>query len=414
MQVPDRAQVVIVGGGIAGASIAYHLAERGISDIAVIEQGELVSGTTSHAPGLVGQLRSSVSLTKMLMYSVSLYRDLQVDGVPGYFPVGGIRLASSRERLEEIKQQAKFAAGVGLAAELITAREAGDMFPLMSMEGVEGALYLPDDGSATAPVLARALISKAQQRGVKFYPNTQVRSIKLANQRISGIETTAGTIETETLVLASGIWSPLLGKMAGVSIPLIPMQHQYAVSNAIPELSTMAGLPNLRDPDNLVYYRQREQSLIIGGYERNPKPWQADNIGAGPDPTVKVFDANHFEPLRRAAAVRVPCLGDSGFSKEVNGLESFTPDGEFLVGPSTEVKGLWVACGFCAHGVSGSGGVGKMIADWIVDGQPALDLSEMAPDRFGPQGGDPSFIEQGAVTVYSTYYDLRQPAKPVH
>ena len=403
--VQDRANVVIIGAGIAGGSIAYHLAKFGRRDIVVVEQGELVSGTTSHAPGLVGQLRSSVSLMTMLMYSTSLYRELKVDGVPGYFEVGSLRLASSKGRLEEIKKQADFATTHGLEAGLIDPHQAGEMFPLMSMDSVEGALYVPSDGSATAPILAQALINEASAMGVKFHANTRVQGIEVANGHVTGLSTSAGNIETETLVIASGIWSPLVGRLAGVAVPLTPMQHQYVMSAPLTELEERT-VPNLRDPDKLVYFRQNGESLVFGGYERTPMPFKADQIPDRPDPTVQTFNASNFDSLMANATSRVPLLQDTPMIKHVNGLESFTPDGEFVLGPTKQVEGLWIACGFCAHGVSSSGGVGRVLAEWIVEGKPGVDLSATDPDRFGDLAGDINFIESGATKVYSTYYDL--------
>src|SRR6266700_6443212 len=262
----DQARVVIIGSGIAGSSIAYHLTKLGWRDIVVLEKGPLISGTTSHAPGLVGQLRSSVSLTMMLMYSVSLYRQLHVESRPGFDEVGSLRVASSKERLAELKRQAGFARGVGLEAELISPQEAGDLFPLMSLEGVEGALYLPSDGSARATILAEALANEARERGASFYPHTRVRGIEVVNGRVQSVETSNGRIRTEIVVAATGIWSPRIGRMAGVSIPLTPMQHQWVMTEALPTLDETRVVPNLRDPDKLVYFRQDGPGLVIGGY----------------------------------------------------------------------------------------------------------------------------------------------------
>jgi sarcosine dehydrogenase len=403
---PDRARVVIIGGGIAGASIAYHLTHLGWRDVVVLEQGELVGGTTSHAPGLVGQLRSSVSLTRMLMDSVALYRQLSVDGVPGYRAVGGLRLASSKERLAELRRQADFARGVGLEAHLLTAREAGERFPLMSLAEVEGALFVPGDGSAQAPILARALIRAAEAAGAAFHPHMPVRAIEIGQGRVQAVATPAGRVATETLVVAAGIWSPVLARMAGIALPLLPMQHQYVVAAPLPELAGRE-VPNLRDPDRLVYLRQSEQSLMMGGYERDPVPFPSEAIPAGPDATVRHFDTARFEPLARASCERVPCLAGSQLARQVNGLESFTPDGEFLLGPSREVAGFWAACGFCAHGVAGAGGVGKAVAQWIAAGDPGLDLSAMALGRPGAACPDAATLQRRVCQVYGTYYDIR-------
>jgi 4-methylaminobutanoate oxidase (formaldehyde-forming) len=400
------ARAVVVGAGIAGASIAYHLARLGWRDVAVLEQGDLVGGTTSHAPGLVGQLRSSASLARMLMDSVTLYRQLRVEGVPGFHPVGSLRLASSKERFGQLKRQAAFARDLGLEAHLLSPAEAGRLFPPLSLQGVEGGLYLPGDGSAAAPVLARALIEGARAEGVRFYPHTRVRAIEVAGGRVRAVDTTAGRVATETLVVAAGIWSPLLGRMAGVALPLTPMQHQYVVTAALPELAGLT-LPNLRDPDRLVYLRQEGDGLVVGGYERDPRPWDVGAIPDRADPTVQTFDAAHFDPLLRAAAERVPGLATVGLVRQVNGLEAFTPDGEFLLGPAPEVAGFWAACGFCAHGVSGAGGVGKVMAEWIVEGKPGVDVAHMALGRFGGRPPDEAAVRRGACEVYRTYYDIR-------
>lgn len=401
----DRARVVIVGAGIAGASIAYHLAHLGWHDVIVLDQGELIGGTTSHAPGLVGQLRTNPALAKMLMHSVSLYKRISVEGVPGYRREGSIRLASSKARLQQLQHNAALAQKIGLEAHFITLREAREMFPFMETTGIEGALYLPDDGSANATILARGLIDGAKENGVEFQPHTPVTGIDVAHGRVQAIETSAGRIETEVVVAACGIWSPLLGRLAGVSLPLTPMQHQYAITAPLPELAGKT-VPNLRDPDKLVYFRQRDDSLVLGGYERNPAPWDVEAIPSRNDPTVQPFNAAQFEPLKRAAAERVPLLRNAELARTVNGLESFTPDGEFLLGPAPEVRGFWAACGFCAHGVSGAGGVGKVIAEWIVNGDPGLDLSAMAVARFGGKMMEKSTIQAEASRVYRTYYDI--------
>src|SRR6266852_3779888 len=407
----DEARVVIIGSGIAGSSIAYHLTERGWRDIVVLEQGALRGGTTSHAPGLVGQLRSTVSLTKMLVYSVALYKTLQLDGKPGYNGGGSLRLASSKERMEELKRQVGFSKSVGLEAELISASEAKRMFPMMSLHGVEGALWLPTDGSARATILAQALANRARERGATFYANTQATAIEIVNGQVRAVDTTQGRIRTGILVVAAGIWSPRIARMAGISMPLIPMQHQYTQTGPLPELANGVSVPNLRDPDNLVYFRQDGESLVLGGYERDPVPFDFNAIPDSRNPTVLPFDPPRFNSLMRGCIERVPTLRHVELVKRVNGLESFTPDGEFILGESPEVKGFWAACGFCAHGVSGAGGVGKMMAEWIIDGEPSLDLWEMDMRRFGAYTASRRYIATRANEVYSTYYDISYPMR---
>ena len=406
----EEARAVIVGTGIAGSSIAYHLAELGWRDLIVLDQGPLRSGTTSHAPGLVGQLRSSATLTQLLRYSVSLYKELEIDGVPGFSQMGSLRLASSTERLEELKRQAGWARTVGLEAELITAAEALRLFPLMSSQDLCGALYFPTDGSARALVLAQALAARARKRGVVFQAETPVVGVDVSAGQVQAVITSKGRIRTNVLVVATGIWSRRLGRLLGVSIPLIPMQHQYVATTALEELDGVT-LPNIRDPDRLVYLRQDEDSLVLGGYERECATFGEDSIPTGAHATVRDFDASRFAPLLEAGRSRFPLLEEAELVKKVNGLESFTPDGEFVLGEASEVRGFWVACGFCAHGVSGGGGVGKALAEWIVTGEPSLDMWQMDIRRFSRHAASRRFVLGRASEVYRTYYDIHYPGE---
>jgi len=275
----------------------------------------------------------------------------------------------------------------------------------MNPAGVEGALYLPGDGSAVATTIAGALIQDAKAMGVTFHPHTKVTAIDTVDGQVKGVQTNNGAIKVETLVIAAGIWSPRIGRLADVSIPLTPMQHQYVITDPLPELRGRV-VPNLRDPDHLFYLRQREQSIVIGGYERHPKPFDVDAVEERPDPTVLTFDPAQFTTILDGTYVRVPSLKNVAAMKQVCGLESFTPDGEFLLGPAPEVRGIWSACGFCAHGVSGSGGVGKVMAEWIVNGDPGLDMKSMALARFGGKAMDKATIQKMASKVYGTYYDI--------
>ncbi len=398
----SRARAVVIGSGICGSSIAYHLAKLGWNDIVMLEQGALISGTTSHPPGLVGQLRSNRSLVQLLIQSVELYRTLEVDGSAGFFKVGSLRLASSPARMDELKRQQAFAPSVGLQTELITASEAEALFPLMDKCGVEGALFLPTDGSAHAPTLAEAMRRAAQAEGVQVHSETRVTGIEVRNGHVRSVTTSEGVIETDVVVAATGIWSPRIGRMVGVDIPLQPMQHQVVWTEPLTELCADQPMANLRDPDHLVYFRQEGQSLVLGGYELEPRSFAVDAIPDGENPTRLEFDAAHFSSLLSGACTRVPRLEGVPIAKRLNGIEAFTPDGEFILGEALEIGGFWTACGFCAHGVSGSGGVGKALAQWIVTGDPGLDLSSMDIRRFGGQPMPPSELQERCVRRTST------------
>ncbi|HLJ68057.1 MAG TPA: FAD-dependent oxidoreductase [Chloroflexota bacterium] len=405
-----RSQTVVVGGGIAGASIAYHLALLGHRDVLVLDQGEPAGGTTSHAPGLVGQLRSSAGLTRLLMYSASLYRNLSSEGTPGFTPVGSLRLASSAERLAELQRQAGFCRSVGLEAHLLTGSEALRLFPLLAGDGLAGALFVPGDGSARATVLARVLIDRSERMGVRFLPYSRVTAIERTGGRVTSVWTPGGPIETEAVVVAAGVWSREIALRAGVRLPLAPVQHQYVATRPIPGLQG-SHVPNVRDPDRLVYARQDGEALVVGGYERDCRLFSPEAGGGHPRSTVLPFDAERFAPLWHAATECIPALEAAGVDREVNGLEAFTPDGEFLLGPSSEVSGLWFACGFCAHGVSGAGGVGKTIAEWMAHGAPELDVWHLDIRRFAPQCSSARYVQSRIREVYATYYEIAHPLR---
>ena len=411
MTLPGDARAVVIGAGIAGSSIAYHLTLLGWKEVVVVDRGPLAGGTTSHAPGLVGQLRSSASLTRILMDSVSLYRELRSGGEAGYFEVGSLRAASSRPRLEELKRQAALARAAGLEAELIGPRETVERCPVLERKGLQGALWIPSDGSARAPVLARALAEGARERGASFHERTRVTGFEVKGGRIRAVVTDRGSIRAETAVAACGIWTPRVAALLGIPVPLIPMQHQYAATGPLDALRGRETLPNFRDPDGLVYMRQDGDTIVLGGYERNPAPFEVDGIPENDNPTVLEFDPERFEGLHRAMAERIPVLRGAPLVKRVNGLESFTPDGEFILGESGAVRGFWMACGFCAHGVSGSGGIGKAVAEWIVAGEPTLDLWHMDLRRFPAHARSRRWVRERATEVYATYYDVGYPGQ---
>jgi glycine cleavage system aminomethyltransferase T/glycine/D-amino acid oxidase-like deaminating enzyme len=409
----DHARAVIIGGGVGGTSIAYHLAERGWTDIVLVDRAELTSGSTFHSAGLVGQLRSSVSLTKMMMYGAELYRRLAAEtGVdPSWHEVGSLRLASSRARFEELQRQASWARTFGLPLELISADEARDRFPLMSTDGVLGAVWLPTDGWLDPSGLAMALAAGARQKGVSIRTHTRVIGIGVERGRATGVEVelrdgSRHTIAADVVVNAGGMFAPEIGRLAGVTVPIIPMTHQYLFTEAID--GVRSSLPQLRDPDNLVYFREEVGGLCMGGYERSPAPWSLD--GVPPDFNGKLLapDMPRFEEIMAGAIRRVPAIADAGVSRIINGPEGFTPDNEFILGES-EVGGFFVAAGFSAHGIAGAGGIGRQVAAWIVDGQPELDLWKMDIRRFGSAYRSRDYTLVRSIENYATYYDIHYP-----
>ncbi len=405
----DHFRVVIIGGGVAGCSIAYHLARVGWRDVVVLDKGELTSGSTFHSAGLVGQLRSSVALTRINMASVELYDRLREETGrdPGWRKVGSLRLASSKERLQELKRQAGWARTFGFPLSVITAREAADLFPLMSAEGLEGAAYLPTDGHIDPSGLAYALAEGARQRGAKFRTGVSVQAITVKKGRVSAVVTSHGTIQTEVVVNAAGIWAAEIGLMVGVLLPIIPMAHQYLTTRPIE--GVRRDFPTMRDPDRLVYFREEVGGLVMGGFEREPATWGIDGIP--PDFTHRLLspDWERFGPLMENAISRVPAIAKAEVIRLINGPEAYTPDGEFILGEAPAVRGFFVAAGFCAHGIAGAGGVGKVMAEWIVGGRPSLDLWLMDLRRFGPHYADRDYTRSQVVETYATYYDIHYP-----
>jgi glycine cleavage system T protein len=407
---PTQAQVVIIGGGVGGCSIAYHLTKLGWKDVVILEKHELTSGSTWHSAGLVGQMRSDANLTRMMHYSTDLYRSLKAETGQdtSWREVGGIRLACSAERMEETKRLVGMARSFGVPMELISPKEAQDMFPLMSLDGVLGAAYTPNDGSIDPSGLTNALAIGAKNRGAKICTNTIVEKINLKNGRVHEVVTDKGTIQTEIVVNASGMWGRETGKMVGLSLPVIPMAHLYIMTKPIEGVTHK--FPNLRDPDLLVYWREEVGGLITGGYERQPATFGMNGIPKDFKFQLLPPDWERFTPLMENSIRRVPAIENAEVIKLLNGPEGFTPDGEFLLGPTT-VKGFWVACAFCAHGLAGAGGIGKVMAEWIVDGSPEWDMWRLDVRRFGPNYNSLDYARARTFETYTQYYDIHYPGE---
>jgi len=409
-ELPTQAQVVIIGGGVGGNSIAYHLTKLGWKDVVVLERHEITSGSTWHSAGLVGQMRSDANLTRMMHYSTDLYRSLKAETGQdtSWREVGGIRLACSAERMEETKRLVGMARSFGVPMELISPKEAHDMFPLMSLDGVIGAAYTPNDGSIDPTGLTNALSIGAKNRGARFFTNTNVEKINIKNGRVNEVVTDKGTIKTEIVVNASGMWGREVGKMVGLSLPVIPMAHLYIMTKPIEGVTNK--FPNLRDPDLLVYWREEVGGFITGGYERQPATFGMNGIPRDFKFKLLEPDWERFTPLMENSIRRVPAIETAEVKMLLNGPEGFTPDGEFLLGP-TSVKGFWVACAFCAHGLAGAGGMGKVMAEWIVDGSPEWDTWRLDVRRFGPNYNSLEYARARTFETYTQYYDIHYPGE---
>jgi glycine cleavage system aminomethyltransferase T/glycine/D-amino acid oxidase-like deaminating enzyme len=405
--VKTRAEIVVVGGGVGGCSIAYWLTKLGKSDVLLVDRAELTSGSTFHSAGLVGQLRGSLPLTRMMMWSVDLYRTLggEVGLETGWHEVGSLRLASTPERMEELQRQAGWAKTFGLPLELISADEAQKLFPPMVTNGVLGAAYLPSDGYIDPSQLTFALAEGARRGGAEIAQHARVTEIRTERGRVVGVVTDKGEIEADVVVNAGGMFAKEIAALAGVNVPIVPMAHEYLVTKPV---GLPLDMPTMRDPSLLVYFRPESGGLIMGGYERHCAPWSLDGIPPDFNGKLLAEDWPRFEELMENAIVRVPSLEEMEVVRLINGPEAFTPDNEFILGP-TEVRGLWTAAGFCAHGLAGAGGMGRLIAEWIAEGTPSLDTWEMDSRRFGRAYRSPEYTLARTQEIYETYYDVKYP-----
>jgi 4-methylaminobutanoate oxidase (formaldehyde-forming) len=376
--------------------------------VVVLERSELTSGSTFHSAGLVGQLRTTANLTKMIRYSTNLYRRLkdETSRDPGWREVGSLRLASSDQRLEELKRLVAVSRSFGLPLELIGPSQAQELFPLMTLDDVCGAVFLPTDGFIDPTGLTMALAAGAKARGAQFHTQTRVQSIALKDSRVHAVVTDRGSIQTEIVVDAAGQWAGEIARMVGLNLPIIPMAHLYLITKPI--AGVQPHFPTMRDPDLLVYFREEVGGLIAGGYERQPAPWGLGGIPTDFNNKLLPPDWGRFTPLMENAIRRVPALETAEVVMLLNGPEGFTPDGEFLLGP-TAVKGFWVAAAFCAHGLAGAGGVGKVMAEWIVEGHPEWDIWRLDVRRFGSNYASQSYTVARTIETYAKYYDIHYP-----
>ena len=408
--IPERARAVVIGGGVIGCSVLYHLAKQGWTDSLLVEQYQLTHGSTWHSAGLVGQLRSSISLTRMMQYSVGLYAELKelTGNDPGWHQLGGLRLASSEPRHEELRRQASWAKTFGLPMEIVSAREAQELFPPMSTDGVLAAAFIPDDGYLDPSQLTFSLADAARKLGAHLEMRTTVTGIEVEDNRVVAVETDKGRVECEVVVNAAGMYAPQVAQLVGVDVPIIPYGHQYLITEPLdPPLEP---LPTLRDPDNLIYFRTEVGGLVMGGYERRPAPWALDGIPPGFEAKLLPEEWDRMEELFSNAITRVPAMENAEVKKFFNGPEAFTPDADFLLG-ETDVRGFWLAAGGCAHGLAGAGGIGKVMGEWIVDGRPEWDVWPLDHRRFGRQYRSQPYTLARSYEALSQYYDIKYPGE---
>jgi glycine cleavage system aminomethyltransferase T/glycine/D-amino acid oxidase-like deaminating enzyme len=383
VDVPQRARVVIVGGGIVGCSVAYHLAELGWTDVVLLEQGQLSCGTTWHAAGIVGQLRTHSSLTRLMLDSSRLYADLEsITGQgTGWNQSGALWVAASADRMVQLRRTVDLATAQGVEAHIISVREAAAAWPLMYSGDLVGAVWLPNDAKANPSDITQALAKGARQRGARILERTRATGYTVDRGRVTGVRTERGDIECEWVVNCGGQWAKAIGEQVGVTIPLQPAEHFYVVTEAIEGLDRTT--PTLRDPDSFTYFKEEVRGLLMGGFEPDAKPWVAsDEIPYPFEFQLLPEDWDQFDPLMRGAIHRVPVMEKTGIKKFYNGPESFTPDHNFILGLAPELQNYFVAAGFNSSGIAFGGGAGAALARWIVAGEPDLDLSPVDIRRF--------------------------------
>lgn len=407
--IPTQARVVVIGGGIIGCSTAYHLARDHKADVVLLERGKLTNGSTWHAAGLVGQLRTSASITRLLKYSVELYAKLEAETglATGWKQNGGLRLACNPDRWTEILRQATTARSFGLEMHLLTPAEALALWPPMTTDDLVGAAFLPTDGQASPSDVAQSLAKGARMHGARIVEDCGVTGFETVRGRVTAVLTEHGRIACEAVVNCAGMWAREVGRLAGVSVPLQPVQHQYILTE--PVAGVTPALPTLRDPDRLTYYKEEVGGLSMGGYEANPIAWGDGGIPAGFEFQLLDEDWDHFEPHMLQAIERVPALRTAGVKRMINGPESFTPDGNFILGEAPEVGGFFVGCGFNAFGIASAGGAGWALAGWVMDGAPPMDLWVVDIRRFAGLHRDDSWVRERTLEAYGKHYAIAWP-----
>jgi len=406
---PSRARAVIVGGGIIGTSVAYHLTRLGWRDVVLLEQGSVSGGTTWHAAGLVGQLRSSSNLTRLIRYSADLYSRLEAETgqATGWRRCGSLSVARTAERWVQLRRNASLARTYGVEAHVITPKDAGERYPLMRTDDLLGAVWIPGDGKVNPADVTQALARGARAGGAALLEGVTVTGVRLARGAVAGVDTSAGPIATDVVVNCAGMWARELGRTSGVAIPLHACEHMYLVTEPLDGMTPET--PVMRDPDGHVYFKEEVGGLLMGGFDPWAKPWGMDGIPDGFSFGTLPEDWDKFEVLMRHAVERVPALETALVRLLMNGPESFTPDNSFILGEAPEVRRYYVGAGFCSGGIAAAGGAGKALAEWIAGDRPPMDLSQVDIRRFAPLHADPRFLRERASEIVGVHYFVAFP-----
>jgi glycine cleavage system aminomethyltransferase T/glycine/D-amino acid oxidase-like deaminating enzyme len=408
-ELPTQADVVIIGGGVIGASLAYHLTKIGITDVVLLERKQLTSGTTWHAAGLVGQLRASRNMTELAKYTTELMKGLEAETgqATGFKQNGSFSVALTEARFEEFRRGASMARNFGLDVQVISAGEVKERLPHLATHGVTGGVYLPGDGQVNPIDVTQAYASGARSRGAKVFEHTKVTRLLKQGNRVTGVETTAGTIMADKTVICSGMWSRELGQQVGVQIPLHAAEHFYVVTEPHPDLPKE--MPVIRVPDEWAYYKEDAGKLLLGAFEPVAKPWGMEGIPDDHEFETFPEDYDHFEPVLEKAVARMPLLETAGIALFFNGPESFTPDDRYYLGEAPFVDDLFVATGFNSIGIQSSGGVGKVLAEWIRDGHPPLDVADVDIRRVHPFQSNRKYLHDRTTETLGLLYEMHWP-----
>ncbi len=409
ISLPSHAGTIVIGGGIIGCSTAYHLARDHKADVILIEQNKLTSGSTWHAAGLVGQLRSSASITQVLKYSVELYKNLAKEtGLEtGWKMTGCLRLACNEDRWIEYKRLATTAQSFGMEMHLLSPYEVKAMWPLMEVSDLVGASFLATDGQASPSDITQSLAKGARMHGAKLFEGVRVEGFDIDKGRVTAVRTNHGRIACEKVVNCGGQWARQLGALAGVSVPLQPVKHQYIITEKVTGLST--DIATIRDPDRRTYFKEEVGGLVMGGYEPDPISWTLDDVPSDFEFQLFEDDWDHFEQHMTQALARVPALETTGIKKMINGPESFTPDGNFILGAAPELANYYVGAGFNAFGIASGGGAGWVLAQWVASGEAPMDLWVVDIRRFSELHKDRNWVNERTLEAYGKHYTIGFP-----